>query len=196
MKKNWVTIMILSILIILTACENNVNAPDIDPTPTTEQYQHDVLSYEQYVNIVSSIHDELRFSSATMKLTESSLEKSRIIIVDEDVSFGKKTYLSLNNELKDTTQHFLTYQDTEKGYKLITGWIYTNVNQGNNLLYFKPNIEGNTGDFNSILSYKNILVHIQLTHTTSSPPSDEEFVKENEAVLKDIVSFLQESDAF
>ncbi|MCI2106897.1 MAG: hypothetical protein LKK00_09325 [Intestinimonas sp.] len=103
---------------------------------------------------------------------------------------GKKKYLSLNNDSKDSTQYFLTYEDKQNSYKLITGWIFTNVDQGNNLLYFKPNIAGNTGDFNSILSYRNVLIHLQLVSTATATPSSEDFVKENESILTEIVDFL------
>jgi|GEM_PF-2316711 hypothetical protein len=191
---SWTALAVLVMLTALTACHGKDPTPENSGSPgPTEQNRQDVLSYDQYVKLVASIKDKLLFSSIPMKLTESTLENPSIIIVNGDMSFGKKEYLSLNNDLKDSTQYFLTYEDAKNGYKLITGWIFTDVNQGNNLLYFKPNVEGNTGDFNSILSYKNILIHLQLTHTASSSPSSEDFVKENEAALKDIVSFLESS---
>lgn len=198
MKKFCFLMMGLTILIYLTACKNADNLPEntkMTASPvSTEQNQQDVLSYGQYVNLVASVKDKLDFLSIPMKLTESTLENPTIVTVNGDMSFGKKKYLSLNNDFKDSTQYFLTYEDTKNGYKLTTGWIYTDVNQGNNLLYFKPNVEGNTGDFNSILSYKNILIHLQLTSTASTRPSAEDFVRENESALKEIVNFLETAD--
>lgn len=177
-------IMFLSILLVITACSGKTTTSDMTNT-------QDVLSYDQYVTLVHSIGNNLRFTSVPMRLTESTIENPTIIITNGDMSFGKKQYLSLRNDFQDSTQHFLTYEDTKNDYKLITGWIYTDVNQGNNLLYFKPDVQGNTGDFNSLLSFKNILIHVQLTHSTSSKPSSEHYVKENEAAIKDIVNFLE-----
>ncbi|MEX1029744.1 MAG: hypothetical protein WDZ91_06825 [Paenibacillaceae bacterium] len=198
MKIIRLSIMLLALLFNLTACESKdkVNENMASTGLTNEQNQQANLSYGQYINMVNSIKEKLHFTTIPMKLTGSTLENPSIIIVNGDMSFGKKTYLSLGNDFKDSTQYFLTYEDVKNGYKLITGWIFTNVSQGNNLLYFKPNVEGNTGDFNSILSYKNILIHLQLTHTSSSKPTSEDFVKENETVIKDIVHFLETSVSF
>jgi len=179
-------IIILAIILTLTAC--NIKSTDKNNT-------QDVLSYDQFVKVVNSIKDKLQFSSAPMELTDSTLKNPTIIITNNEMSFGKKKYLTLRNDFKDSTQYFLTYEDVKNGYKMITGWIYTDVNQGNNLLYYKPDVQGNTGDFNSILSYKNILIHVQLTRLASSSLSSEDFVKENEAVLKDIVHFLETTDS-
>ncbi|WP_223070525.1 hypothetical protein [Paenibacillus caui] len=179
-------IVVLAILLMLTACDSKN-----DDKKNTQ----DLLSYDQYVKLVSSTKDQLHFSSVPMKLTESTLENPTIIMINDEISFGKKKNLSLQNEFKDSTQHFLTYEDVKNGYKVITGWIYTEVNQGNNLLYLKPIVQGNTGDFNSLLSYKNILIHVQLTHSPSSSPSPGDYVGENENVLKDIVHFLETSDS-
>ncbi|WP_028551671.1 hypothetical protein [Paenibacillus sp. UNC451MF] len=178
-------IIILAIILTLTACNTK---------STDKKNTQDVLSYDQYVKVVNSIQDKLQFSSAPMKLTDSTLKNPTIIITNKEMTFGKKENLTLRNDFKDSTQYFLTYEDVKNGYKLITGWIYTDVNQGNNLLYFKPDVQGNTGDFNSILSYKNILIHVQLTRLASSSISSEDIVKEHEAVLKDIVHFLETTD--
>jgi hypothetical protein len=181
------SIMVLTLLICLTACKNTDNVSNT----ANQQNQQSLLSYSEYIDIVKLAKEKLNFTTIPMKLSASTLENPYVVIVNDEMSFGKKKYLSLENENTDPTQIFLTFEDAEKGYKLITGWIFTNVSQGENLLYFKPNIEGNTGDFNSILSYKNILIHLQLINTASTNPSSEDFVAENEAVLKDIVSFLE-----
>ncbi|WP_310552124.1 hypothetical protein [Paenibacillus glufosinatiresistens] len=181
MRKMFHFIVTIALLLTVTACKSkNVNI-------TTQ----DVLSYNQYVKILSSTKDQLHFTSVPMKLSESTLDNPTIIMVNKAIAFGKKINLTLNDEARDSTQHFLTYEDEKNGYKVITGWIYTNSNQGSNLLYLKPDIQGNTGDFNSILSYKNILIHVQLTRLFPSSPSPGDYVRENEAVLKDIVNFLE-----
>ncbi|CAM4444171.1 hypothetical protein [Paenibacillus tarimensis] len=184
------SILVLALLINLTACNSNDESM-LSTSLTNDQNPQVVLSYDQYVDVIKSAKEKLNFSTIPMKLTESTLESPTIVIVSGDMSFDKKEYLSLKNDFEDSTQYFLTYEDTTNGYELIIGWIYTEVDQGNNLLYFKPDVEGNTGDFNSILSFKNILIHLQLTHTQSSIPSSEDFVRENEAVLKDVVRFLE-----
>ncbi|MFF2908399.1 hypothetical protein [Paenibacillus sp. NPDC057934] len=193
MKINRLPIMVLVLLIALTACKSSdkANKSMVSLGETNEQNQQALLTYGQFVNMVNSAKEKLVFQTIPMKLTKSTLENPSIIIVNGDMSFGKKNYLSLKNEVKDSTQYFLTYEDAENGYKLTTGWIYTEVNQGDNLIYFKPDVEGNTGDFNSILSFKNVLIHLQLTYTKSSPPSSDDFVRENESTLKDVVHFLE-----
>ncbi|MGG6314152.1 hypothetical protein [Paenibacillus macerans] len=198
MKMIRLFFLVPALLISLTACNIVGKMPEQNTGSSfsiTENNQQAVLSYDQYLNLVASAKENLRFSGIPMKLTTSTLENPSIVIVNGDMSFGKKKYLSLDNDFKNSTQYFLTYEDIKNGYKLVTGWVFTEVNQGNNLLYFKPDVEGNTGDFNSILSYKNILIHIQLIHTKSSSPSDEGFVKENESVLKEMVHFLEATDA-
>jgi hypothetical protein len=184
---------VLILLTTLSACESANSANISKPTAKIEDEQNlqTLLSYEQFINMVDSVKNQLTFSTVPMKLTKSSLDKPTIIHVSKDMSFGEKEYLSLDNAVRDSTQFFLSYADEENGYMLNTGWIYTDVYQGNHLLYFKPDVEGNTGDFDSILSYKNILIHLQLTSSKSSSPSSEDFVRENEAVLQDLVRLLE-----
>jgi len=193
-KKTAILLMILITFINATGCSNTNKTSDSTISSSVTSKQEDKLSYDKYMELLSSVKDNMSFTSIPMKLTSSTLKNPSIIIVNGDMSFGKKKYLSLNNDFKDSTQYFLTYEDEKNSYKLITGWIYTDVDQGNNLLYFKPNEEGNTDDFNSILSYRNVLIHLQLISTAATNPSSEAFVKENESALKEIVDFLEKTN--
>ncbi|MHB1654390.1 MAG: hypothetical protein ACYCVD_18260 [Desulfitobacteriaceae bacterium] len=180
MKKAILILLIVLSLISITGCT----------TENTNNKSEEVnFTYEQYQKLISLAKDGLIFKTVPMKLSQSYFSNPTIIIVDKNMSFGKKNYLTLNNKQIDPTQNFLTYEDKENDYKLIIGWIYTNINQGNNLLYFKPYIKGESTDFNDILSYKNLLIHVQLT-SSSENPNPENFGYENAMILTEIVSFL------
>lgn len=179
---------IVLILISLTGCNYNAVNNSNDSNNNIQSERN--LTYEQYQKLILLAKNELIFKTIPMELSNSYFSNPTIIIVNKNMSFGKKKYLTLNNEQMDPTQNFLTYEDNQNGYKLIIGWIYTNINQGNNSLYFKPYIKGESTDFNNILSYKNILIHVQLTSSSSTNPTQEAFGNENALILTEIVSFL------
>lgn len=183
MKKFIIILIILLSLISITGCNNTNNKSDYIKSEQTN------LTYEQYQKLILLVKDELKFKTVPMKLSNSYFDNPTVMAIDKNMAFGKKVYLTLDNEPKDPTQNFLTYEDKQNGYKLTIGWIYTKIDQGNDLLYIKPYIKGESTDFNDILSYKNILIHIQLT-SSSSNSTQEAYVKENRSILIEMVDFL------
>lgn len=119
----------------------------------------DVLSYNEFINLVEKAQN-YKFDGDQLILAKTSLDKPFMVMVDEEMSFGKKKrFLSLNDEQKDSTQQFIVYKSSN--YKLLMTWIYTNANLGKELFMVKPP-EAEKPVYDNILAYKNILIHVQL----------------------------------
>lgn len=177
----------------LYACSDSNKTSDTPVTNNvkTEIRKQDMFSYEQYVKLVNFIKENLKFKSVTLK-PSGSLPRNLTVSFDKEMSFGKKTVTTLNNEHNNkSTQYFLEYDDNENGYKIIIGLVYTDIYMGDNLLYFKPYTVGETNDMNVMWSFKNILIHLQ-TVSTSSDNSKEELGKENRLVALELVEFLED----
>lgn len=162
MKKTTKLIAIIASILILFAtigCKSNiVESPETNITSSPES---NILSYDQYVNLITQFQNNMEFKDVTMLLTDSTIDDPTVIAVDENISFNKKKYLSAGNEAEMSTQNFLFYEDEKNNLELIMSWIYTENDLGNNLLYLKPNVIGNTNDYNYLVSYKNILISLQ-----------------------------------
>ena len=175
-------VLIIFLGILLKQYLNNYNI----------QKNKNILSYSQYIELMTFFKENMSFTTIPMEFLESTLENPYIIIVNHDMSFDKKNYLTLNNDSNESTQYIIIFKDLINEYKLVTSWIYTEVNQDNNLLYLRQNDEENgINDFNSIISYNNILIHLQLVSISSNNQLPESFVKENAYVLTEIIEFLK-----
>lgn len=102
--------MVLSLININGCSVNNANKDNknnkVSGTVYSEQPN---ITYEQYLKLIYTAKENLKFDNMT--LTNSYFSKPTIIIVNNQMSFGKKQYLTLNNEQTDSTQSFLTYED-------------------------------------------------------------------------------------
>lgn len=188
MKKtiNLIAIIALTLILLGTiGCKSNiVESPESNMPSSPES---NILSYDQYIKLITQFQNKMEFKGVPMLLADSTIDDPTVIIVDEKISFGKKNFLSAENKAEKSTQNFLIYEDEKNNLKLITSWIYTENDLGNNLLYLKPNMIGNTNDYNYLVSYKNILLYLQFL-----PISGEikDFGTEPYFTLSEIESYL------
>lgn len=97
MKK---TIICLISLLIMSI---NLSGCNSATTQNSSSNNH-IITYEQYIDLLYKIKDDMKFEKTNLELSESQLENQTIVIVDGNMSFGKKQYLSLNNEFEKSTQ--------------------------------------------------------------------------------------------
>lgn len=188
MKKLIFFIAIIALILILfstVGCKSNMTeSPDTNIPSSPEA---NILSYDQYIKFITEFKNKMEFKDVAMSLTDSTIENPTVMGVDGNMSFGKKDFLSLENKAEKSTQNFLFYEDEKNNLKLIMSWIYTENDLGNNLLYSKPNVIGNTNDYSYLVSYKNILLYLQFLPITGEI---KDFGTEPYFTLSEIESFL------
>ena len=99
--------MVLSLLLSLTSCDNSKASNTPVPSTTSEvKQQQKLLSYDQYINLITATKENMKFSAIPMQLTESSIDNPSIVIVNGAMSFGKRKYLTLKDDFKTLRSTF------------------------------------------------------------------------------------------
>jgi hypothetical protein len=76
------------IVISAAGCSDTNKASDSTVPSTVTSTQEDTLSYDQYIKLLSSVKDNMSFTSIPMEFTSSTLENPSIVIVNGNMSFG------------------------------------------------------------------------------------------------------------
>lgn len=134
----------------------------------------------------------MNLGSFGLKIIRSTVRNPIVVHVDKGMSFGKREWITLKGEVVNSTQEQLIYENDIKGYRLITTWIYQEISIGNNLLMLKPpekDIAPNV--FDSILSYNNILIHVQILPTGKKNTKPEDIAIENGKIIIELNNYLK-----
>ncbi|WP_440895003.1 hypothetical protein ACS127_10550 [Amphibacillus sp. Q70] len=186
---------IICLLFIVVSCSDQNEDLDKDPVEPLENSlseKDEALTFEDYQSLVGKLEEELEIPN--YQLQASTFDYS-IIIIDEELSFGKRQYITLDGTQEspiNATQESLLFLH-EQGDSLITITLaYTDNYIGNDILYYNA-IDGFAGieeeltehvDLLSI-SYKNIVISFLQTKT------DNVDIEDTTNAAKSLVSFLE-----
>lgn len=184
MKKLIVVCCLIVSGLILSACQPTGNSVNKDDAKLR-------LTYGQYRKLVTDASKNLEFSTIPVVFSRTTLDNPLYVIVNEEMSFGKrKKFMTLNDEPKDSTQEQIIYVNLDDGYTLVTSWIYTDAFLGNDLLLSKQPESANEV-FDHILSYKNILIHVQGLPSAKSKAQPESFGMQTSKAIIELNDFLK-----
>lgn len=154
-------------LVGVVGCENS---PPEHPVAKTAPTQN-VLNYPQYLEFVKHLRDN--FTPEGYSHVTDTVERPVTIIIEKDISFGKRETLTLTGDMKDPrplpTQNRVVYQDQNQGYVLYLDVIYTDTWLGDQLLSWDleapnelPDVPVLGQSSQSLYSHKNFLVKVTL----------------------------------
>ena len=177
-------IFALSLLITTIGCtstQNNTNA--------VEDADESNGNYRTFTRLVPEFQDDFVSSSYPLVLTDSTVNSTTFIGVSREMSFGKKDIMSLENGYEYPTQHHLMYSDKINNLYVMIDFIFTDVNQGSNLLFSGTASDINPNQMDTILSYENTLIHIQVKYMEEID-DDFNLTIANCSIIEDIVGYL------
>lgn len=161
MRKKFIFYLLITIL-IFSSCESKTNNEDTD-----------FIEYNDFITIFNKINIE-------MKLTNyenlGGNEGVQLVYIDEQLSFGKRNYLTIDNEQSNlSTQQRIEYMNDDGKKLLVIDLIYLDKSLNNDLIYWSNPLSGNSeNEFirktftENIISYSNILVKTSLFAIGSS----------------------------
>ncbi|MCL1804086.1 MAG: hypothetical protein FWG30_10745 [Eubacteriaceae bacterium] len=102
------------------------------------------------------------------------------------MTFGKREILSLENGFLYPTQFHMFFSDSDNLAEAVVNWIFTDTEQDSNMLF----TNSTDTKVDSILSYKNSLIFIQLLSIDATDNYDN-LVFANQEFIEGIVSYLE-----
>ncbi|MHB1652429.1 MAG: hypothetical protein ACYCVD_08115 [Desulfitobacteriaceae bacterium] len=147
------------------------------------------LSYDAYHELVQDFQTK-ELEKGVLSLEKSTLNNPLLVMVNKEMSFGKKQrFLSLHDEQKDSVQELLSFREKSGKYIIETTWMFTESSLGNNLLMVKPPL-AEKPVYDDLLSYKNILIHVQLIPINNSNQNLENTELGNAKIVIELNEFL------
>ncbi|GAA0287450.1 hypothetical protein GCM10008924_02620 [Gracilibacillus halotolerans] len=178
--------MFITAILFLTACSDNDATYSVKSTsPSEGENKEGVLSYKEFENLFEKLSDEVEIEGYIYK---DSSDGEDAIRIDEDLSFGKRKWLTKDGEsLTEPTQEMFFYENEESTRLLTITLAYTENFIGNDMLFYNISSEHDINDELSnneiiALSYKNIVINIM--QTTSTDIEMEDTQKAAESIIK------------
>ena len=161
--------MYFTVILLLTACsDNNATSSEESLSYSKSKNKEEVLSYKEFENLFNKFSDEVEIEGYMLKDSSAGIDAIRI---DEDLSFGKRKWLTKDGEsLTAPTQEMFFYENEERTRLLTITLAYTENYIGKDMLFYNVSSGYDINDELSnneiiALSYKNIIIHIVQTTT-------------------------------
>ena len=174
------------VILFLTACsDNNAIFSEESLSSSESKNKEEVLSYKEFENLFNKFSDEVEIEGYMFKDSSGGIDAIRI---DEDLSFGKRKWLTKDGESNtEPTQEMFLYENEESTRLLTITLAYTENFIGNDMLFYNISSEHDINDELSnneiiALSYKNIVINIM--QTTSTDIEMEDTQKAAESIIK------------
>lgn len=166
MKKIWMNMIIIILMLSLTACSIASTDKNVNSENTLES-EHKLISYDEFQEIFNTIGKKLNISGYSIK---GSTIDSNIVIIDKENSFGKRNFLTINgNEDSQETQERIIFENKSKKCICLIDLIYLKSSIEKDLIFshtFNPYDLENADLINKIdslvLSYNNLLIKITI----------------------------------
>lgn len=180
-----------TVILLLTACsDNNATSSEESLSYSKSENKEEVLSYKEFENLFNKFSDEVEIEGYMLKDSSAGIDAIRI---DEDLSFGKRKWLTKDGEsLTAPTQEMFFYENEERTRLLTITLAYTENYIGKDMLFYNVSSGYDINDELSnneiiALSYKNIIIHI--VQTTTDDIEMEDTQKAADSIIKYIETY-------
>lgn len=195
--RNYKMLIILStICILLVGCSNSdskIAESRIKIGDTTIDNTKKILSYAEYQTLFEALKSNLKISNFELK---TGTFTSDLTIVDKDLTYNKRQYLTLNGELDTgepkTTQELLIFENENQSTQISIRIAYTQNYIGEDIIDWSmltglSNINEKLSEMSDIVtfSYKNIVFII---YQISETKKDIDITKETIRNIQNITS--------
>lgn len=158
MKKSLIICLLLMTILMFSSCRSESNI---------ENESDNFIKYDQFIFMFDTINQDMKLSGYENLGGNEGVE---LVFIDERISFGKRNYLTIDNELNSSsTQQRIEYMSEDEKSLAIIDLIYLDKLLNNDLIYWSNPLSGNSeNEFirktftENIISYKNILIKISL----------------------------------
>lgn len=182
-----ILIILSTVYVSLVGCSNSdskiaENPTEIEVKKTTEKTKK-ILSYAEYQTLFEALKNNLKISNFELK---NGTFVGDLTIVDKDLTYNKRQYLTLNGELDNgdpqTTQELLIFENKNQSTQISIRIAYTPNYIGEDIIDWSmlsglSNINEKLSEMSEIVtfSYKNIVF---IVHQISESKKDIEITKE------------------
>ncbi|NOJ74023.1 hypothetical protein [Paenibacillus alvei] len=182
-----ILIILSTVSVFLVGCSNSdskiaENPTKIEGKKTTENTKK-ILSYAEYQKLFEALKSNLKISNFELK---NGTFTGDLTIVDKDLTYNKRQYLTLNGELDNgvpkTTQELLIFENKNQSTQISIRIAFTQNYIGEDIIDWSmlsglSNINEKLSEMSEIVtfSYKNIIFII---HQISESKKDIEITKE------------------
>ncbi|MBG9736890.1 hypothetical protein M5X00_10510 [Paenibacillus alvei] len=195
--RNYKMLIILStVCIFLVGCSNSDSKIAESRTKigdTTIENTKKILSYAEYQTLFEALKSNLKISNFELK---TGTFTSDLTIVDKDLTYNKRQYLTLNGELDTgepkTTQELLIFENKNQSTQISIRIAYTQNYIGEDIIDWSmltglSNINEKLSEMSDIVtfSYKNIVFII---YQISETKKDIDITKETIRNIQNITS--------
>ncbi|MGG0815608.1 hypothetical protein ABE142_23530 [Paenibacillus alvei] len=195
--RNYKMLIILStVCILLVGCSNSdskIAESRIKIGDTTIENTKKILSYAEYQTLFEALKSNLKISNFELK---TGTFTSDLTIVDKDLTYNKRQYLTLNGELDTgepkTTQELLIFENENQSTQISIRIAYTQNYIGEDIIDWSmltglSNINEKLSEMSDIVtfSYKNIVFII---YQISETKKDIDITKETIRNIQNITS--------
>lgn len=182
--KKAIVFSFLVVLFLMSACDDNNATDKTSQLIETESIKESIgnvvenddgkkqkvegsISFQQYSELIDNLSSNLKIPGYNL---ENSTLGDDITMIDKDISFNKREYLSIDGNYSPTkiesSQETLFYLNEEKDRAFIITVAFTNSSIGNDIIFYNitndyglPEEISNNNDLIT-LSYKNLVISI------------------------------------
>lgn len=185
---------------LLSGCQGTT---DIKPTAiesSIKPMSMEVSNYTEYKNMYLNMAKNLKLDGFEKVEDYSSI--SKLVMIDKDISFDKRSNLTLSGEKNpvDSTQQRIVFKDKKNKLAIFIDVIYINGDVGEDLLYSDVGVEKKENDQpafrnyrTDILGYHNSIIKISTYNIDTSPADAKYMIEETNKIDKIIVKFLKDN---
>lgn len=200
-KSNKILILIISTLVLFTACGSRKNFSNINSSSKEknqiektsqivkkENVEKSPLSYKQYRELYNSIKNNLELKDFNQI---SSTNGKTLVAIDKDLTFNKRNWITITGNSYQSTQDTIFFESKDKNTLVTVNFAYTSNFIGNDIVFYIPSTNEdsinsnlkNLTDF-MVISYKNLIINI---HQTSSIVVDKDITKSFTRELEKVI---------
>lgn len=169
-RKSGFILLLFLIVVIVSACANTQSSEEKIEKSSS-------ISYEKYRSLFDRIGEELAIPNFEMI---EKTDTTNIIGIDETMSFGKRTILTLNGDQEpEETQERVIFENKDSGQIILLDLIYLDAELDKDMVFWPATTttykeEKILQQFEeAILAYNNILVKITQISSNEKLNSDD-----------------------